>query len=650
MRIEPSRPAPMRLPSSSLSQVSEDYAAIPPWMSTGRWLVSLRGRLTIAFLLIASIPIVVLGLAGSYFIERTVTNSELAALQANTGSHVKRLNRLIARNSERLEQIALSSQVQTHLRFFTSTRSILSLSYLEQLLLEQAAASPEVETISITDTSGMIVASSDVEMLGERTSVDLTDRIVVVPPHAHASSDQHDEFLSPEIRGISEIKFDGRIIGYVTIVANGNELMEIANSLNGLGSTGEILLLTRSTDGNLEYLTPLRLDSRAIFSSDVQRFDPDGLEYLPFTGVKGSDSNIKDYRGEDVFATWDLIEDADIGIITKQDRREVLAPVREARNFIIVFSIILGALVVVAALAASRTLTNPLNNLTSVVALFSRGDHTQRVESLGHDEFGQLGMAFNEMAGQLERSNADLEQQVRSRTEELQRSNNDLEQFAYVASHDLQEPLRMVASYTQLLGRRYKGQLDESADEFIGYAVDGAHRMQVLINDLLGYSRVGTHGGEFVQFEMNEAVDDVRSMLSTVIDESKATIRVGSLPSIVADRGQMSSLLQNLVSNAIKYRAESAPEIEIKAIRSAGGWQFSVADNGIGIDPQFSDRIFTIFQRLHTKEEFEGTGIGLAIAKRIVQRRGGEIWIRSELGKGSTFFFTIPDNIPGGVV
>ncbi len=638
----------MSLPSSSLSQVSDIYVPSAPWMSTSRWLGSLRGRLTIAFLLIASIPILVIGLTGSYFIERIVTQSEIDTLQANTDSHVERLNRLIARNNERLEQIALSSQVQTNLRFYNAARNAENRLILDQLLVDHAAAAPDIELITISDMSGTIVAASDPRMVGEFTANRSLHRIAIEPPIEDGGDLHADGSIHPDVRGTSEIKFDGRIIGYVTIVSAGNELMEIANSFSGLGSTGEILLLTRSSVGTPEYLTPLRLDSRAIFSADAYGSNVDVLENLPFDAPRGSSSNIRDYRGVEVFATWDLIEDADIGIITKQDRREVLAPVREARNFLIVFAFALTSLVVIAALAASRTLTNPLSNLTSVVELFSRGDHTQRVDSLGSDEFGQLGVAFNEMAGQLERSNADLEQQVRSRTEELQRSNQDLEQFAYVASHDLQEPLRMVASYTQLLGRRYKGQLDESADEFIGYAVDGAHRMQVLINDLLGYSRVGTHGGDFVQFEMNEAVDDVRSMLATVIDESKATISVGSLPSVVADRGQMSSLLQNLISNAIKYRGESAPIIEIEAIRSAGGWQFSVADNGIGIDPQFSDRIFTIFQRLHTKEEFEGTGIGLAVAKRIVQRRGGEIWIRSEPGKGSTFFFTIPDAIPGG--
>ncbi len=229
------------------------------------------------------------------------------------------------------------------------------------------------------------------------------------------------------------------------------------------------------------------------------------------------------------------------------------------------------------------------------------------------------------------------------RTEELQRSNEELEQFAYVASHDLQEPLRMVSSFVKLLQRDYKGKLDEDADEYIFFAIDGVNRMYALINDLLDYSRVKTGGKEFLQTDMNKVLEQALSNLKLAIDNTQAKISAKPLPTLEVDSGQMVELLQNLIGNAIKYRKPNEqPIIDIDAERKTGDWIISVRDNGIGIDPQYHERIFGLFQRLHVWGEYEGTGIGLAIAKRIAERHGGHIWVESELGKGSNFSFSIP--------
>jgi PAS domain S-box-containing protein len=235
----------------------------------------------------------------------------------------------------------------------------------------------------------------------------------------------------------------------------------------------------------------------------------------------------------------------------------------------------------------------------------------------------------------------DLNQRLRDRAAELTRSNAELESFAYVASHDLQEPLRMVSSYVELLARRYQGQLDDDADEFIAYAVDGANRMRNLINDLLLYSRAGTRGKDFEVVDGEEVLSASLANLRLAIEESGATISHDPLPTILADARQLGQVFQNLISNAIKFRSEKPPEIHISAEQTGDKWRFSVRDNGLGVAPEFFDRIFVIFQRLHTKEEYPGTGIGLAVSKRIVERHGGQMWLESQPEEGTTFYFTL---------
>ena len=234
------------------------------------------------------------------------------------------------------------------------------------------------------------------------------------------------------------------------------------------------------------------------------------------------------------------------------------------------------------------------------------------------------------------------EETLQRLTEELRRSNAELEQFAYVASHDLQEPLRMISSYMQLLSGRYTGKLDSDADEFIHYAVDGATRMQNLINDLLAYSRVGTRGNDPIPVSVENVLKDALANLEFAIEESGIKITHDALPVVCGDPLQLVMVFQNLIGNAIKFRGPERPYIHVGAQREGGEWLFSVHDNGIGFDQKFADRVFVIFQRLNTRSAFPGTGIGLAICKRIILRHGGRIWVESERGQGSVFYFTLP--------
>lgn len=299
------------------------------------------------------------------------------------------------------------------------------------------------------------------------------------------------------------------------------------------------------------------------------------------------------------------------------------------------------SLVVGLALAAviTRSITKPLSAAVHAADEIAAGNKDIVITERSYSgEVGRLIKAMENMSNAVKES----EEELKERADQLSRSNAELEQFAYVASHDLQEPLRMVTSYTQLVARRYSDKLDETGLEFINFAVDGVNRMQSLINDLLSFSRVGREERPFTKVKLKNVVDNACKNLQIVIEESDAEITHDELPTIMGDPSQLTQLLQNLMGNALKFRADKKPKIHIGVKKDGRLWSISVADNGIGIEPQYYDRIFNIFQRLHTKDKYSGTGIGLAICKKIVERHGGRISVESILGEGSTFRFTFP--------
>ena len=314
--------------------------------------------------------------------------------------------------------------------------------------------------------------------------------------------------------------------------------------------------------------------------------------------------------------------------------------------FRMLFVLILGLTI---AFVISRNITKQIKTFSNSIVQTFRTRYPissyQNEQKLFDAILSELENSYQEitMANEkLEHLNNALEQKVEERTHELKRSNQELEQFAYVASHDLQEPLRMISSYTQLLAKKYKGQLDEKADIYINYAVDGASRMQTLINDLLEYSRVSTHGGNFEQFDCNGMINNVILYMKQRINECGASVVVDHLPVISGDMSQIERVFMNLISNSLKYKGAQQPTIYISAVQQKNTWLFSVRDNGIGIDLKYTEKVFVIFQRLHSRTEYSGTGIGLAVCKRIIERHGGKIWFESEIGKGATFYFTIP--------
>jgi signal transduction histidine kinase len=305
----------------------------------------------------------------------------------------------------------------------------------------------------------------------------------------------------------------------------------------------------------------------------------------------------------------------------------------------------LAAIVVLLALGLRATVIRPLHRLAAEARQVADGDFEHEVSPgrpAGGDRPGRGRNSMRERILAGARRDADANTVLQAHTEELERSNSELEQFAYIASHDLQEPLRKVASFTQLLQRRYAGQLDARADQYIEFAVDGAKRMQALINDLLQYSRVGRSAREPSLVSSDAALAQARNNLAAAMEETGATVETGHLPLVLAELPLLTAVFQNLLSNALKFSGGKPPRIVITCTRDEPFWLFSFADNGIGIEPEYAERIFVIFQRLHERTAYPGTGIGLAMTRKIIEYFGGRIWLDTSYTEGSRFLFTLP--------
>ncbi len=327
-------------------------------------------------------------------------------------------------------------------------------------------------------------------------------------------------------------------------------------------------------------------------------------------------------------------------------RRQLTSDARFLQIMLLVATALILGSVIGAGFLLRRIITRPLAELGRDAQQVAAGDFVKPVAITGAPrEIVELGGEIDAMRQRIvhelttvEAARATLEAQAL----ELNRSNAELEQFAYVASHDLQEPLRKIASFCQALERRYHGQLDERADQYIEFAVDGAKRMQILINDLLAFSRVGRSGHQHEPVDLQQALDEAKSSLSRVLHDSGASLHTEPLPVVRGERALLVSLFQNLITNAVKFRSADAPVMHLAVQRQQQQWQFSFSDNGIGVDPEYADRIFVIFQRLHTKEAYPGTGIGLSMCRKIVEYHGGRMWLDPHHNPGAQFLFTLP--------
>jgi len=411
-------------------------------------------------------------------------------------------------------------------------------------------------------------------------------------------------------------------IGAVVMQLENSVIDELTSGLNGIGKTGEIILATNDGDSVL-FVSNLRNEKNNTFIKTFKMSVIIGKPMFEAINGRSGAGFMKDYRNVDILAAWGYVPELNWGIVVKKDMSEIMQSVYMLTGIFSLICLLLFFVIVIVAFKKSEIVAKPLLEIVNVIRKVTEDDYIARVDISAADEIQELGLKLSESITNLARSNADLEQ------------------FAYVTSHDLQEPLRAVSGYVQLLEKKCGNKLGEEAGIYIKSTIAATERMKVLINDLLDFSRVTNTKKPFSAVDMNEVYKEVLSGLQKNIKEKGVAVIKKNLPVVSADETQMIRLLQNLIANAIKFSRKENPEIHIGSKEEKDGWLIWVKDNGIGIESQYFEKIFVIFQRLNNRDDYPGTGIGLAICKKIVESYGGRIWVESEFEKGTAFYFTI---------
>jgi signal transduction histidine kinase len=615
--------------------------------------VRLSTKLALLFILLSVIPIIVMGWLAYHSRRKIIETRTINYLLSTNISKEAQLDRWIHDNVRSLEIAANDPDLKKEVAAETSSRRISNLAQLDEsrsALREHLSPFVEhggfIELFILQAETGSVLFSTDSKQEGK--ILDSRPFFLQGKTKTYIANVYYSMALQQPAMTISTPLKDnqGNLVAVLAGRLDVTELSQIMEKSSGLSTTEDTYLVNTFNF----FITEPRLGKdyalrKTVHTEGVKAAlaHHDGIGYYD------------DYRKIPVIGAYRWLPKWELCLISEIDQAEAFAPIFALQKTIGGVGIAVAVLAALAGVIIARTMTRPLSRLVEGTQEISRGNLDYSVGTSGGDEIADLSRAFDRMAKQLKEtlvSRDELSKEVaeRRRTEErlakalanLRRSNKELEQFAYVASHDLQEPLRMVSSYTQLLAERYKDRLDEKAAKYIHYAVDGSVRMQQLINDLLAFSRVRTRGTTLEPVDAGSVLGAALVNLQASIRESGAAVTHDDLPEVMADASQLVQVFQNVIGNAIKFRGDDPPRVHVSAEAGDGSWIFSVRDNGIGIDPKYHDKVFVIFQRLHTRREYPGTGIGLALCKRIVERHGGRIWFESEPQKGATFYFTLP--------
>ncbi|MBU1062434.1 MAG: HAMP domain-containing protein [Candidatus Omnitrophica bacterium] len=438
------------------------------------------------------------------------------------------------------------------------------------------------------------------------------------------------------------------LIGAVALQMNNQELCELVKDYTGLGETGETVIASRMGD-EVVFITPVRFDPHAAFERKISINSEEGIYIQNAVQGKRGLGTFVDYRGQGVLTVWRYLPLFRWGMVVKMDTDEIFASAHRLRNTLLIISLTLSMVVVVMAILIARSVSSPIRELTKVSGTIAYGDLTARATIDTKDEIGELARSFNQMTDSLveakanvERKKAELEEQKKL----LEIVNRELDSFVYTASHDLRAPLRGIEAFSGFLEKDYADKIDDEGKKYLSRIRSGISRMSRLIDDLLTLSRISRVKNPFEDVNMNDLVSSIIERIEFDIKEHKVELKIAKdMPVVHCDRIKMGEVFLNLINNAVKFSSKNKdinPKVGVGCMDKGDSYEFYVKDNGIGIDKKYHKDIFGMFKRLHKQEEYEGTGAGLSIVKRVIDDHQGQIWVESEPGKGSTFHFTIP--------
>lgn len=445
---------------------------------------------------------------------------------------------------------------------------------------------------------------------------------------------------------------EGNYAGTLIARMDTGGIFKLVRDYTGLGKTGETIIAAKM-GSNAVIIGPLRFDA---MEPGLKKRIPLGSDndigvQKAVQGKKGSGIS-SDYRGKETLAIWNYLPSFRLGIVVKMDTREVFVSSYRLRNILLITSLALIAIVVIVAIIVAKSISGPVKELTKVSGVITRGELSKRADVETEDEIGELAHSFNQMTDSLVEAKTRVEEQktqLEKQKKLLEKVNKELDSFVYTASHDLRAPLRAISSFSGFLEEDYKNKLGTGGKEQLSEIRKGASRMNVLIEDLLKLSRISRVKNPYEDVDVNALIKSVTERIKFDIDKSKVDLKIqAGMPRVYCDRIKMAEVFLNLINNAVKFSSKNSkerPKVEIGYSEEGGSHAFFVKDNGIGVDPKFKDEIFMIFRRLKTADKYEGTGAGLAIAKRIIDDHNGRIWVESKPGKGATFRFTIPKQV-----
>ena len=623
-------------------------------------------KLVFILLVIALFPILIIGITYYHLTKTELEQKTIAALQAVTDSRAAHINHSIKLRQEQAKEFAGAflprqlkengsndpSLIQGIQNDIDSTFFFLNLTPSGRY--QDIDQKTDIQTIGVWDVHGNIIACTNRDLIGQKMPIEYIQNVYqygtyFVGLEKDPLTGENMLILLEEIRNWQS----GNVVGAISLMIEAGVLDEITSAREGLGQSGE----TYVVDKQYRMITNSRFKQNSILNV---RVITEGTQAC----FQHRDAPLiySNYRKGDVLGVQKYLPDQDWCLMAEVDVNEAFAPIQEFRQRLLLTGLLMLLLTVLLALWASRIFTRPILALNEASQKVARGEYNVKLSVKGRDEIGQLSTNFNFMAGRLAEAKSELEEKnktlfkhmaiLASQKKELREVNEELDRFVYTASHDLRAPLRGVASFAAFLEEDYKDRLDDQGKEYIDEIKKGAAKMNALIEDLLLLSRISRIKNPYEQTDIQKLVDSVLERLKYDIHKHSVQISIACpLPVVCCDRIKMTEVFQNLINNAIKFSSKNTaepPRVDIGYRKDGINHHFFVKDNGIGIDAKYHEQIFGIFKRLHTDKEYEGTGAGLSIIKRIVEDHGGRVWVESRSGEGAMFFFTIPSDLKVG--